>query len=628
MMRALLDEVTAYTPRRGKSYSHKIDKNDSEVAASGSHLLQFVFFIALVLGIYLLFIGRAVNVQIANKESYLGLAEQNRIREFSILPSRGLIYDRDGTIIVRNKPRFSVELNTLICKVETSYAPCEQAIQDVTTYIELDDTERVTRELENKRTNILLASAVELDDILGLEANISKMPGVSIETAPARDYLVDEAFAHAIGYVGLGETLTPTIEGKTGVEERYDEELSGVGGNKIVQVDSAGTSYQLISQKAPLPGKDVTLFLDSELQQKAYAALAAKIGDPESTATGGAIVAQNPIDGSVLALVSYPGFDPNQLSGGISQEELAELNQNPNFPFFNRAISAAYPPGSTFKLVTASAILMEEIADAFTTIVDAGFIQIGSFIFRNWKLDGHGEVNLARALQVSNDTYFYIMGGGYGGVGGLGITKLHDWSTRYGYGSLTGIDINGEVSGFMPDGTHREWYLGDDYISSIGQGDILATPLQVNNMMTYFANGGYLFVPRVVKSVDGVGDTEVNVLGQNLISDEVYDLIRRGVNLAAEPGGTGYPVFDFQAIHGIEVMGKTGTSEFVTANGEEKTHAWFTAAAPYYEDAYQQASMSFAVDRPIVLTVFLEGGGSGSSDAAPLARELLDFWFE
>jgi len=478
------------------------------------------------------------------------------------------------------------------------------------------------------QTNIILATSVSKDQILILEANISDLVGVSIETAPARDYLHGSAFSHLVGYVGLGEEEgDPVIVGKTGVEEQYDHQLSGVAGDKIVQVDSIGTSYRLIASKRPLPGKDITLNVDIGLQNRALELLGNEIKDPKKEAVGGAVVAQDPLDGSVLALVSYPSFDPNLMSSGISASELFALSQDPSKPFFNRAISAVYPPGSVFKLVTASAVLMENIAGVYDTIVDEGFIQIGPYIYRNWNTGGEGAVNIIKALQVSNDTYFYIMGGGYGGIGGLGIQKLHQWALKFGFNELTGIDIGGEVSGFIPDGTHREWYQGDDFISSIGQGDLLTTPLQINNMMTYFANGGYLFKPRIVRSIDGVGEIEPVVMGQDMIDENYYDAIRKGIHAVVNPGGTAYPVYGFYARHGVQLAGKTGTSEFINSKGEEKTHAIFSVFGPYFDNEYEQEKIVSEAHRPIVLTVFLESGGGGSQDAAPIANELLEYWF-
>lgn len=620
---ALFNDINEFTPNGKINKNSRLGNSLKFKSGPDKFLLNTIIIGIFCLAFYFLLIGRAINVQVVSQQKYLSLAENNRIREFTIFPARGVIKDANGEVVARNKPLFSVELNTLICD-SSQITTCKKVIELAKDHIEIKDEDRVLNEIDQKRTNILVAQGVSKENVLSLEANLDLMPGISIETSPFRDYLFPYETAHLLGYVGLGDTLTPTIVGKTGLEEFYNSYLSGVSGTKIVQVDSTGSSYNIIAEQDPLPGKDLTLYLDKDLQVLAYQLLEESILQEDSDAKGGAIVVQNPIDGSVLALVSYPSFDLNKISFGISPSELADLNTNPNFPFFNRAISASYPPGSVFKLITASAVLMENIANPNYTVFDNGYISVGSYVFRNWKLDGHGEVNLVRALQVSNDTYFYTVGGGHFGLRGLGIQNLYKWSTMFGLGEKTGIDLPGEVAGFMPDGTHREWYLGDDFISAIGQGDILATPLQMNNMMTYFANGGYLYVPRVVKEIDGETKIETQLISKDLIDKETYETVRLGVKKAVEPGGTGYPLFDFPAKNnGIILAGKTGTSEYIDRNGEEKTHAWFSAFGPYLED---QSTVTNE-DRPIVVTVFIEGGGSGSDDAAPLARKIFDFWF-
>lgn len=630
MIEALFDEINKYTPgKTGSSKLREIEKKREPFfdQRTSSSRWQLIIYLCLVFLVYFLFLGRAISIQITNRSKYLGLAEQNRIREFSVLPPRGAIYDKDGEVIVRNKPRFSLELNTLICQKDGNFDRCKKSLSEVEKRLNLDDQERVESELAQRRTNIILATGLSKESILPLEANLDQMPGVSIETAPARDYIYGEAFAHLIGYVGLGDSVTPKIVGKTGVEEFYDQYLSGEAGKKMVQVNSAGTSYKLINYQEPLSGKDITLYVDLQLQNKAYELLKKAVDESETGATGGAIVAQDPRNGAVLALVSYPAFNPELLSSGISRTELDKLNSNPGFPFYNRAISAAYPPGSTFKMVTASAGLMEGVITPQTVIFDPGYIQVGSYIFRNWLAGGHGNVNLVRALQVSNDTYFYTVAGGHGDVVGLGIEKLSQWAKKFGLNQKTGIDLDGEASGYMPDGTSRDWYLGDDFISGIGQGDILTTPLQLNNITTFFANGGHLYQPKIVWKINGVGETKPKVINENFVDQEDYDVIRKGLNAAVEPGGTAYPLFNFPLRHGgIKLAGKTGTSEYISPQGEERTHAWFTVFGPYYKDAQRQDNLS-AADKPIALTVFLEGGGAGSDDAAPVAKELLDFWF-
>ena len=330
---SLLEEIEKYTPKmkKGHSYQYDVKKSqhsfDERVPLAQWRLLVLAGIVAVVL---IVFVGRAVSIQAVNREKFLGLAEKNRMREFSILPGRGLIYDRNGEVIVRNKPKFSVELNTLDCRLKG----CDEVISKVQKIIKLDDEDRVIKELKEGRINIILATGVEKENIIVLESGTQDMPGISIETAPARDYLFKDAFAHVTGYVGLGETLSPTIVGKSGVEDYYNSYLSGVPGNKVAQVDSAGSSYRLITYKDPLPGKDVRLSIDTDLQIKAYELLKEKVEKQGATTTAGAVVAQNPLDGSILAFVSYPSFDPNLLSSGITKEELARLNSDVRFPFF------------------------------------------------------------------------------------------------------------------------------------------------------------------------------------------------------------------------------------------------------------------------------------------------------
>lgn len=582
--------------------------------ATSSKTWNLVLLASLLLGTLLILLGKSLSLQLINKKSYQVLADQNRIRNFTTQPERGVIYDRNNNVLVRNKPAFSIEMNSNLCSLERKNLDlCLNIVDDLSEVLKIDKA-RVAKELDAGKVYIVLATGLTKDDILPIEANLVLYPSISVSTSPQRDYLYKNAFAHVLGYVGFDDTsLEPIIVGKMGIEEKYNQYLSGVPGNRILQVDSVGKTFTLLSEKSSTPGQDIYLYLDRDLQKKAYELLEKEVKDGK--AQGGVVVAQDPQTGGILALVSYPAFDPDKLSSGISYDELSKLNTDNTYPFFNRAISAAYPPGSTFKMVTASAALMEKVVDEHTIVVDHGYIQVGTFIFRNWKLDGHGEVDLKRALQVSNDVYFYTVGGGFGGQKGIGIDKLASWAKSFGYGSKTGIDINGEVSGFMPDGTGREWYLGDTYITSIGQGDVLSTPLQVNSATTYFANGGKIYTPSVVKSIDGIAPVKPEVNASNLIDYKTYNIVREGMKMAVSAGGTAYPLFDFPTRHqGIELGGKTGTSEYKDVNGEDKTHAWFTVFGPY-ENAN------------IALTVFLEGGGGGSDDAAPIAKELLDVWF-
>lgn len=575
--------------------------------SSQAKLWHLLILLIVVIATTLVFFSKTYALQVIKGSENLALSDENSIRIFTVQAERGVIYDRTGKILVRNRPAFGIELNTNICGDN-----CNYEIDQLKKFINIDQS-KIAEELSSEKEIVILATGLSKEEILPVEANLVLMPSISVSTVPQRDYVYKNAFSHVLGYVGLGDTLKPTIVGKDGVELTYNNHLSGFPGSKIVQVNSLGQNIETISEKRPFPGKDVTLNLDASLQLKAAELLKQVVDDTETEA--GVVVAQDPHTGGVLAIVSYPDFDPDKLSEGVTSEEFAEIQAGSNSPFFNRAISAAYPPGSTFKMGVLAAALSEEVVDEHTLIFDPGYIQIGPFIYRNWKLDGHGDVNAREAIALSNDVYFYTIGGGHGNISGLGISRLHDWMTKFGYGSKTGIDLEGEIAGFMPDGTHREWYLGDTFISSIGQGDVLATPLQVNNATVYFANGGYLLKPSIVKNVDGVGEASREIISESIVSKDVHQVVKEGMKMVTESGGTAYPFFDFADKHsGIVPAGKTGTSEYISPGGKERTHAWFTVFAPYENPE-------------IALTVFLEGGGGGSDDAAPIARELMDLWF-
>lgn len=622
MSRGLFDEIDKFTPNNKSKFSE--DSNNYKLGSDTGLKSQFknlrltsqdrfknsLGFIVFILIFFLVFIAKSFVLQVIEGEENFDLAEGNRVRINNIVAERGLILDRNGEVLVRNQPAFGLKMDATLCNwLEIN---CLEELKEFSTKYNLQlDFERLEEDINLREESIILVSDLTKEEILSIEAGLSEYRFFSVFTTPKRDYLLAEALSHVVGYVGFADTLRPQIEGKSGVEASYNNYLSGIDGGEVVQVNSAGRKVSILSERQATPGEDLSVYLDKGLQNLAYKLLKQEVEEGPSVA--GAIVAQDPKTGGILALVSYPSFDSNKLSGGISQKEFSRLIEKTNMPFFNRAISGVYPPASTFKMVMASAVLEEGIVSPDYQINDKGFIQVGSYIFRNWKKDGHGLVNLKRALQVSNDTYFYTVGGGYGNVEGLGIDKINKWATRFGLGKLTKIDIPEETKGFIPDSNYKDWYLGDTYISSIGQGDVLTTPLQINNITAYFGNGGKLYSPRVVKDYDN----QPEVLAKDLISRKNYEIVRQGLNVAVEPGGTGYPFFDFEDVYGIKVAGKTGTAEF-GARDNEDTHAWFTIFGPYSNED----------DAEIALTVFLENGGGGSDSAAPIARKLFDYWFD
>lgn len=621
---SIYDLIKQYTPEKRSAHlrfkdpntfvgENMLDSKDGSFVVDSSKSWRVLTMFLFVVFFLLFFVGKAFVLQVIKKDASVVLSDQNVIRQLLLEPERGVIYDRNGDFIVRNKPAFSLDLSTVLCSLGTGEVSlCKDMVFSLSKIVPLD-TERIFKEIEIRKPNIILVSGLRKEQLLPLETSLSKYPGVSVVTSPQRDYLYGPVFAHLIGYVGIGGEEYPTIEGKMGVEQFYDKYISGSFGSRVIKVDAVGDPLTTLSEKEPLAGRNVTLYVDIALQKKAFELLQQAVETKKAVA--GTVVAQDPKTGGILAMVSYPAFDPNKMSGGISSAELATLIADTSYPFFDRAIGAVYPPGSTFKMVAASAALSEKTIGEYQKIFDPGYIQIGTYRYNNWKLDGHGEVDMRRALQVSNDTYFYTIGGGYGVVKGLGIEKLAKWAKRFGFGSKTGVDLPGEVAGFMPDGSQRDWYLGDTYITTIGQGDVLSTVLQVNNYVSYFANGGRLMRPRVLKSIDGVAPEASEIVTQNLTDTHTLDVVREGMKMAVSVGGTAYPLFDFTARHpGVVLAGKTGTSEYKDAQGKDSTHALLSVFGPFD-------------DATISLTVFLEGGGGGSDNAAPIAKELLDLWF-
>ena len=421
-----------------------------------------------------------------------------------------------------------------------------------------------------------------------------------------REYVLGSAAAHVLGYVSTvseqqwqdcrkntacdywyGETV-----GQLGLEAYYDDKLRGEAGSVIAETDANGEIIREIGRTTPVAGENITTTLDLGLQRKAYELLKNQKG---------ALIASIPQTGEILALVSSPAFDPGKVALSLN---------HPDLPLFDRAIGGSYPPGSVFKIVTATAALQEDKINADTLIEDTGELRVGAFRYGNWYFDQYGRkegmLNLVRAIARSNDIFFYQLGER------LGIKHLSDWAKYFGVGKITGIDLAGEGAGLMPDEEWKlnyfkeRWFLGDTYISAIGQGNILMTPLQVNQMVNVVAADGVWCRPHLIK------DTPPDCLKLN-IDDKNLSLVKEGLKQVTETGGTAYPFFNF-AVNGktISVAGKTGTAEF--GDPDDKTHAWFTVMAPFDEPQ-------------ISVTVLLEAAGEGSEKASPVAKDLLTYWF-
>ena len=529
----------------------------------------YIFLGFLAIG-FLLLVGKLFELQLVFGSKNRALAEGNRIKKEVIPAPRGIIYDRYDKELVRNVPIYRL-------KTEEN---CE-------------DEEGCFK-------------VISRDEALNLEAQ-GELDG--LRTDIGRDYLYREALAHVLGYLGeankeeveLGKYQMGDLVGRMGVEEKYDRLLRGQDGGLIYEVDAYGNKIREIGRFEPIPGNDLYLLIDAELSKKTYAALEGKPG---------AVVVSKVENNEILALVSSPSFDPNLLSrtenkDEKSQEKIKDLFKDPLKPFFNRAITGVYPPGSTFKIVTATAGIEEGKVDEDTIYNDTGQIQIGEYVYRNWYFTQYGktegEIDLIMAIKRSTDTFFYKIGEW------VGATRLSEWAYAFGLGKKTGIKIPGEVAGFVPTPKEKQrlkgerWFLGNTYHFAIGQGDLLTTPLQINNLTNVIASGGELCNPSLLE------DEEVNCQSLRL-KDLSLKLVKEGMKEACSPKGTAFPFFDFKP----QVACKTGTAEFGDPEGE--THAWLTAFAPF--------------DKPdIVATALIEKGGEGSDVAAPVVKEIMNYYF-
>lgn len=554
-----------------------------------------IFYLAL-LATFLVLLGRLLSLQIIQGSYFRSLAEGNRARVSSKPAPRGIIYDRKGWPLVRNVPGYKIKVS------DGQY-------------------QRISRE-----------EALKIESKGGSEA-------ANLEMDILREYLYPKEFAHTLGYLGeasqeeiqnleLGQSYkSGELIGKIGIEQSYEKDLRGKEGQELVETDATGNKLRVLGEIDPVPGEDLTLTLDLDLQKAAYEVL----GDVK-----GAIVVQNPKNGEILALVSRPSFNPNDFSFNKKAEIDKTLQDQTNLPLFNRVIGGTYPPGSTFKIITASAGLEEGKLTKTTQVEDVGEIVIGPYRFPNWYLIQYGKtegsLNIVGAIRRSNDIFFYKV------AEWLGEDSLGRWAKKFNLGKPLGIDIAGEAAGLVPDSSWKEktigdhWYLGDTYHFGIGQGYLLTTPLQVNSWTSVIANGGTIFKPHLTK------DQKPEVEEANFLKKENIDLIHEGMDEACATGGTGWPLFDFKIQNpdlniddknffapkeattsgntngwvGIPVACKTGTAEF--GEPKNKTHAWFTAFAPI-------------ADPEIVVTVLVEGGGEGSSTGGPIAKKIFEEWF-
>ncbi len=649
-------------------------------------------FLALVTIIFAILISRIAYVQLVQTERFTTLSEQNRIRPITIPAKRGEVLDSTGKVILaKDRPVYSVSVSWLgiqdqnLDKVAASLAPILEINEN-------EIKEKIKDPGIRKFEPIRIAKDVPLEVVTKIEENRAELPGVEIAVEPMREYVYQDFMPHILGYVR--EITEKQLErhkddgysmgdryGQAGLENMYEEFLRGQDGNLLVEVDKSQHPVRELAKEQPVPGNNLILNIDYRLQKVAEESLDRTMASLQQgeypNAKAGAVVMLDVNSGKVLAMASKPGFDPNLFNGKITPEQSEALfggkKTNP-FPAFNNRAMMAYPPGSTFKMITASAVLESGKATINDTIFDPGSVYLYGRSYGCWKPSGHGTVNLIKAIQTSCNVYFYQMGLK------AGVENLAKYVREFGLGQKTGIDLPNEASGLIPGPEWKrqlnepslqekyekmyqeiedeyaekisnakseseenrllkqkenelkwkkreynneaywsvEWREYETIIMSIGQGYNLYTPLQLANYVAAIANGGIRYQPYLVDSVvDYKGDIvkkyDKKEVGKVDVSPETLAAVRRGMKAVTEPGGTAYGIFrEFP----VEVAGKTGSAETgKDKNGNDKpTHGLFVAYAPY--------------DKPeVAVAGIIEYAGHGGSSAGLVARDLLAEYF-
>jgi penicillin-binding protein 2 len=600
-----------------------------ELARFRLRVIVAALFVCVCLG---LLAARFYYLQVVRHDYYLTRAEDNRIALLPTVPNRGTIVDRNGVVLARNYATYTLEITpSQVGDVEATLDELAMLVA-----IEPRDRRRFAKLLEESRNfeSVPVRSRLSDEEVARITAHRYRFPGVEVKARLLRDYPQGAVGSHVVGYIGrINQRDVERIEeagnaanyrgtqhiGKAGLEQFYEHELHGTTGVEQVEVNAGGRAVRALSRTPPAPGNDLELTLDIELQRIAENAF----GDRR-----GALVAIEPATGGVLALVSTPTFDPNLFVDGISTQDWKALNESPDHPLLNRAIYSAYPPGSTFKPFMALAGLETGKRTAKQAISDLGYFNLGNHRFMDDKIGGHGMVDLHKSIVVSCNTYYYQL------AHELGIDNIANFMAPFGFGSRTGIDLPGEATGVLPSPEwkrqrfrrpeQQQWFAGETISVGIGQGYNAYTPLQLANALAALVNDGKLYRPHIVRHVIDSRSGERRVIEPEPLRQiplkpanvkAVLDGMV-GVNIS----GTGR-----RAFLGAEYTsgGKTGTAQVFSLRGQRyvegkvrerlRDHSWFVAYAP-------------AEAPKIALAVLVENGGFGAQSAAPIARQVMDYY--
>jgi len=575
-------------------------------------------------------VGRLVYLQVVSHEHFTTLSRDNRVKVVPVPPTRGQIYDRNGLLLAGNRPAYSLEITPEQVKdLDTTLAQLAQVVD-----ISEDDLERFhkLRRRQRRFESIPVRLQLTAEEAAAFAVERHRFPGVDIAARLIRYYPLGAEAAHVLGYVGRisradleridqSQYAGTTHIGKLGIEKTYEEQLHGRVGLERVEVNALGRTVRVLERQPPIPGQDLRLHLDLRLQEAALEAF----GD-----RSGALVAMDPRDGSVLAMVSKPGFDPNLFVEGISVKAYQALQHDIDKPLYNRALRGQYPPGSTVKPFIGLGGLETGITGARTVQYCPGYYQLPNHDhkYRDWKKTGHGPMNLDAAITQSCDVYFYQL------AHDMGVDKLSTFLAQFGFGEPTGVDLTGELPGLLPSREWKRarkrqpWYPGETLIMGIGQGYFLTTPIQLAAATASFANGGVFHTPRVGAELL---DQETG-LHESVVADSRSIPVKGPANwktvsdamLHVVEGARGTARSIRNDVY--QIAGKTGTAQvFSVAQEEEydeetvaeklRDHALFIGYAP--------------ADAPrIAVAVIVENGGHGGSVAAPIVKRIMDIYLQ
>ena len=583
---------------------------------------KLLVFFYIFLGCVLMLFIRSFYLQIIKGGDFRDVAEGNRIRLELIPANRGLIYDRFGELLVKNVSYFFLYINTDL--LPQSEEEKNNLFTNLTKELSIDLAE-LNKRLDSRESGSKRAIIYEnlpYDLAIKLMVIAENYPALEISFEPRRNYFAQLGLSHALGYLGevsegdlaSGDYNFSDRIGKSGIELVYEDILRGKNGYRQLEVDALFSEKNIISMTEPIDGTDIILTIDAKTQAKLFEIMK-KNSELYGKAKMAAVIL-DPKDGGILAMSSLPAYDNNIFSTILNKDDYNAIIQDENTPLLNRVTAGTYPPGSVFKPVVASAALEEKIIDKNFKVNSTGGINVGGNFFPDWRPGGHGSTDIYWAIADSVNTFFYSIGGGNNEWLdiGLGADKIIDYAKKFGFGRNSQVDLMLESEGFLPSKEWKEessgerWYLGDTYNLSIGQGYLLVTPIQIADLMSYFANRGTVYKPHFIKEIkssEGKNVMERELTLTNIISSDNLNILREALRKTVVSGSAQ----SLQSVP-VKVAGKTGTAQF---NKNKTPHSWFASFAPYE-------------DPKIVMVVLVEEGGDRGL-AVTISREFMEWYF-